>query len=47
MTRWYSLDKTAPTLTLGSHDPYYVSASVTFGWSATDNLATSGDLRYQ
>ena len=47
LTRYYNLDKTNPALTMGSHNAYYNADSVTFTWSASDNLATSGELRYQ
>ena len=47
VTEYYNLDKTHPALTFGSHSAFYNADSVTFTWSATDNLATSGELRYQ
>ncbi|HTX70549.1 MAG TPA: autotransporter-associated beta strand repeat-containing protein, partial [Thermoleophilia bacterium] len=46
-TRYYNIDKTSPVLTFGTHNPYYGTRNVTFTWSATDNLAPAGDLRYQ
>ena len=40
-------DTTPPTLTFGAHDPFYKSDSVTFTWSATDDLSAQSDLRYR